>query len=389
MAGVQVGQIIPEHVFYRLTATDLSGREWTSTHLYPIINTVQGGSLCTGELREIVQENSLQVPIKHEHLYLEIHDKIEIPCNTWSATMKTVAGQELNSSSLNVLRFDASGYEITIQKESDALQIRTLAKGARLEEYFEVRIIEALQFVVARPVFWSVMQKWTSEGWKICIRPSRPNELQPRIGTPLSNTPDSAESFCRMFENYLQYILTGNTGEKMHPISAQMHAICRASTGSIEAQALTLSVAIESILKYVHDSKYELSQEKRNWIEKAKSYFASWEGPNDLSERITGLLSMLHTSSASIRLRELVELKVIADSQEQAWRKIRHKFAHGEALGSLSRQEFLDLTNTELVLFYQLVFYAIGYRGKYTDYSLPGWPTKEYSAPTRNVSGSD
>jgi hypothetical protein len=31
------------------------------------------------------------------------------------------------------------------------------------------------------------------------------------------------------------------------------------------------------------------------------------------------------------------------------------------------------------VLFYRLVFHAIGYRGPYTDYSSLEWPTRQYT----------
>lgn len=389
MPDIQPGQIMPEHVFFQLSAKDFNGREWTSNRVFPSKHTVQGGTLCTGELVEITHKANRQAPTKHNHIYLEVYDDIEIPANTRSTVTKTIAGQELSSSSLNVLRFDTDNYELILQKEANSLQITTFAKGMQLEDYFEMRLAEALQFVVARPIFWSVMQKRTSKSWEIRIRGSRSTELRSRIEPPLSISPDATESFRRMFESYLKYVLIADLGEKLHPISAQMRAICHASAGAIEAEALTLCVAIESILKHVHTSRYELSPEDKDWIEKAKDYFASWEGPRNLGKRITGLFSMLYAPSAKTRLRELVEMQAITDQQKQGWDRLRHKLAHGETLGSASLQEFLDLTNTVLVLFYHLVFYAIGYRGKYTDYSLPGWPTKDYSAPVGATSTAD
>ncbi len=385
---IPIGQIMPDHVFFRLSATDLNGREWISNYISPNKHTFQNGSLCTGELTEIIHEIAPPTPIKSDHLYLEIYDDIDIPCNTRSRTTKTVAGQESSSGSLNVLKFDAGGYEFSFQKEEGSLQIRSLAKDVEFNDHFEIRISEALQFVVARPIFWSAMEQRTSRSWKICIRSSRSSDLLSRIRPPLPVSHDNTQEFCRMFENYFLYVLAAHTGENLHPLSAQMRAICHASMGAVEAEALTLSVAIESILKYVHASKYEISQEEKDWIEKAKIYFASWGGSDSLRERIYGLFSMLYTPSASMRLGELVDLQAITKQQKQAWGNLRHKLAHGASLGSASLQEFLDLSRTVLVLFYHLIFYAIDYRGKYTDYSLPGWPTREYSSPMRNVSSS-
>ena len=95
---------------------------------------------------------------------------------------------------------------------------------------------------------------------------------------------------------------------KLHPVSAQMRSICLASIGTIETKSLILSVAVESILKYIHETKYQLSPEEEEWVEKAREYFSSWGGPENLSNRITGLFSVLPNPSASIRLKEMVEL---------------------------------------------------------------------------------
>ena len=39
----------------------------------------------------------------------------------------------------------------------------------------------------------------------------------------------------------------------------------------------------------------------------------------------------------------------------------------------------MNLYHIVLVLFYNIIFYAIGYDGDFTDYSMPGWPIRHYS----------
>ena len=73
-------------------------------------------------------------------------------------------------------------------------------------------------------------------------------------------------------------------------------------------------------------------------------------------------------------------IEAITQEQRGAWSRLRNKLAHGEGLGSASLQEFLELSNMVLILFYHLVFFATGYQGKYTDYSTIGWPVKDYKA---------
>ena len=252
-------------------------------------------------------------------------------------------------------------------------------------EHIETRIIESLQFVLARPLLWSIMIKGTGGSTISCIREIGSNNLRYKVQPPISLT-DNTEWFCKLFELYLKYVLQ-HTEDKLHPISAQMRSICRASVGNVETQSLILSVAVESILKRVHETTFQLSPEEKEWINKAQEYFCSWGGPENLSKRILSLFTMLPNPSASMRLNELVELRAINNEHRQAWSTLRNKLAHGGALGSTSLQEFLELSNTVLVLFYHLVFFAIGYEGKYTDYSTIGWPQKDYkiTSPPENA----
>jgi len=380
--NVEAGRIIPDEEYYRLSATDTAGREWICEQVLPSTNTSHGGTICNGELAEITNATEPPVPVTKEHLFLDVFEDLSIPFNTRTVISKTVAGRELTSTSLNTLKFETDCFDLLLEKETGSLQIAVGAKNTQFVDHFEMRVMEALQFALARPVYWSVMIKQTARMWEIRIRPSRSERAQSRIGPPVAVEPDTTESFCKLFDSYLKYVLARQSDDKLHPISAQMRAICHASMGAIEAEALVVSIAIETILEHVHASKYVLSPEDKEWVERAKRHFETWGGPDVLSNRIVGLFSMLNTPSASMRLSELIELEVITREQKHAWGRLRHKLAHGETIGTIPLQDFIDLTNTVLVLFYHLVFYAIGYRGKYTDYSSPSWPTKVYEVPS-------
>ncbi len=60
-----------------------------------------------------------------------------------------------------------------------------------------------------------------------------------------------------------------------------------------------------------------------------------------------------------------------------------NQFKRRELEQSLPLQEFLELSNKVLILFYHLIFFAIGYQGKYTDYSTIGWPVKDYKVTSQ------
>lgn len=319
-----------------------------------------------------------EVDTKNQFLYLEIFDsQVKLPFNTPTVINKNVAGNKTNSMSLNILSFSVGEIEFFMQGEPESVLVKATSTTQNIPEYFELRVIEVLQFLLARPLRWSIMIKQTNGSISSYIREIQSENLKYNVEPPISLALDNTYEFCKIFGCYLEHIVNYQE-KKPHPISAQMRSICQASIGTIETKSLILSVAVESILKHVHKSNFQLSSEEKKWIKNAQEYFNSWDGPVTLSRRIAGFLTKLSNPSASVQLKELVELGAITQEQYKAWSSLRNKLAHGGGLGSASLQEFFELSNTVLVLFYHLVFFAIGYQGNYIDYSTIGWPTKAY-----------
>ena len=76
-----------------------------------------------------------------------------------------------------------------------------------------------------------------------------------------------------------------------------------------------------------------------------------------------------------------------AGEQRKDWDQLRNKYAHGGHLREEYLQQALDIKDSVLVLFYHLIFFAIGYRGKFADYSKTDWPIQEYSPAPPALSG--
>ncbi|BAZ68716.1 hypothetical protein NIES4106_34820 [Fischerella sp. NIES-4106] len=82
---------------------------------------------------------------------------------------------------------------------------------------------------------------------------------------------------------------------------------------------------------------------------------------------------------AKDRLRNLIDKGLLDKKLVDAWNKVRNKTAHGYVLEPEKFVENQKLSNQVTVLFNHLVFLAIGYLGKYTDYSEDGWIKKDYN----------
>jgi hypothetical protein len=77
-------------------------------------------------------------------------------------------------------------------------------------------------------------------------------------------------------------------------------------------------------------------------------------------------------------LRNLVRKTVITKQQYEAWQKLRNRSTHEYQLLRGNPNLLRELLPIVQVLFYRMVFHAIGYRGPYTDYSSPDWPIRQY-----------
>ncbi len=377
----QTGQVIPEERLYSLRARDILGREWTSNRILIDKHSSPDGTLCTGSLDQITFTTVPPVPIKRDHLALDLVGDFNIPANVSTQTTTTEGDRTTIAASLRTLEFQAGSFDFRLTKEEGILQIGVSAELGEIEEHFSLRLAETLQFIFARSVQWVLLRRHLPTSWDECVRTTRSKESRNKLDAPVPLT--SEEAFCTLFANYLRFILSEGSVERLHPLSAQMRAICNASSGSIEAKALTICVAVEGILDLVPMSNESLSPEEMDWFSRAQSCFKTWGGPDRLTKRINGSLARLSKPSTPMRLQKLAEAGIITQSHIDAWQRLRHKLAHGTTSTSEPIQRLIDLTNTVLGLFYLLVFHIIGYTGSYIDYSTKGWPTRHFTVATK------
>jgi hypothetical protein len=380
VGGPSAGQLVPDADQYRLSATDMNGRDWKSDHIIPYTHTSGGGTICTGTLREISLDTEWTAS-GAASLHLEACGGIEFPANTVTTVTKTIGDQPRESCFLDVLKYESASHSYTFRKEEDYLVLDVIPSGGKMESALDIRVSETLQFVLSQPIQWSLVQTEVEGKLGIRIRTPRRYGVRPRLKPPIAVAIESVQEFCAILDKYMAYVLAETSGQWMHPISVQVLSVCNASMSTIEAEATALCIAVESILNLVHESDYRLSPGEREWIDSAVASLDSCGCPDTLKQRVEGVMRNLNDVSAAMRLGELADLGVITHDQIGAWKRVRNRLLHGKSFASLPLQTFLDLMYTVRVLVHHLVFHAIGYRGKYTDYASPGWPTREYPPP--------
>jgi hypothetical protein len=373
--SVDAGQLVPGHHYYSLEATDQHGRLWASNR-FQIDRHIGNGLVIFGSPLSIsYREQAMQTGCG---LDLRVRGEFDIPANNFTNETIAIGGEHVASESrLNAAKFEALGYGFLIKRESGWLSIRAETKAGDLPEHMETRVIEALQFVLGRSLWWSVMSKVAGGDEVTCLRAER-GRPGPRLPPPFGfqASPDVSPGW-RLFEKYLAHIWNCR-GDKFHSTSAWLHMARDAKTGSVFSSGLALGVAIEGVLKNEFSEVGEHSPDPHENIRAAREHVNRWDGDARLKSRILGSIDGMLEVRAKDRLRVLKVQGIVTEKQIDAWSRLRNSAAHARPPEDGELQKWIDLESTGLVMLYHLIFAAIGYMGEYTDYATRNWPVAHY-----------
>ena len=377
VGSYRIGEIVPDSAFFSLRAVDIHGQSWSGTRILPRFSSGEAGTVMSADLQDLSTEAELQYTASRARMLLGFDQCVDFPCNATTEVETTVAGEPYGTSaSLNVARFSACGYEFTLQNEENWLVLELLSTGDVLPNSLDIRVSEALQFVLAQRLIWSFCEVYEGNKRLTVLRPSGRLETDQAPRPPIAlQRIDTTGSTWALFDKYLQHIIDYDKQDKLHPLSALVRSVISATFSALESQALAISVAVEGVLRLEFQRFGLPGNQIEKEIETATKLIQ--DHPNltgAFKTRVCGFLANMRRSRAKDRLRELVQKGLIEQELVRAWEETRHPAAHAEFISSSSSlgrtSRLLSLCLKVNQLFNNLVFLAIGYTGKYTDYSL-------------------
>lgn len=381
---LQAGDLVPHSQMYRLRATDLEGREWCCQFVSPDeTGTRNGRSLLVGAIWEL--EHSLErggVPADYLELY--VLGDVKVPTNAYTETKTKAPDGESTSSLLDCAVFEGTHCRFDFRQAGGLLKIGVT--GNQLPEHADLRVVEAMQFMLASPMRWSLLHREGRKGQTIRIRLRPPEATGVRMRQPIQflGSRDLTGNMWPLFERYYEFA-SAEPSENWHPVSVHLYNACQASAASIDTQRLALGVAVEGIAAVAFpQATTALPEEALKSVTdhlRAWTGLPDWEQRDSFLERLNGLFGLLRKTSARDRLRWLAVRGVVTNDDIKAWTKLRNSAAHPERPDAGVTQEALALIEHVTTVMYKLVFAAIGYKGAYTDYSIRGWPTCQFAAP--------
>jgi hypothetical protein len=371
------GRLIKDDEYYKTEIKDFTGNTWKTDPV--LLQFIAGHDfnsyIVEAHCRKLSTQVTAPMTPKADSISIFYRGNITIPSNTATKT-ETKIGERFakKESNLNVAVFDAAEMEFEVVSESDGLYLDAISKGLDPTFSTALRISEALQFVLARKLNWSCIKIWQKNTQTTFVSAAQINQKKTRILPPLAFSKlDKGGSVWALFDKYLIHTLK-HTEKTWHPIFRRIQAVIASGEASIEAEGLTLSVAIEGLLndsfRQVGIPDYEFKEK----VHDAYGIICRSDIDERIKRRMTGFVNNMVYARGKDRLNALQNDGLIEKKLIENWESLRNPSTHGDAPDLRELQEYIDKCDSTLVLFYQLIFLVIGYIGYYTNYTREGYP---------------
>lgn len=374
------GRVIGDEFYYNLIAHDMSGNIWHAEKFIPHKNSSPNGSMIVGSIPGLHCSEDLSQRFTKHVLHMHFNEAIMVPLNTVVEERQTI-GEETRKwkKGIGLARFEAGNLNFEIETSDTFTSLTATTDAFALTDIKINRIFEAFYFVTGCAESWSVLKIIRNGNIETRIRAVNKNKKKSRTPPPIIyHKIQDNNSVWKLFDCYLQFVFT-NDADYYHPISTLVHSVIESGKSSLDVETLTLSVTIESLLKSELCHLYSIDDNlNRNIFCVSQLVRESGALDADFRRRMLGSISAMKDARAKDILLILKQLNLIDEVLVKTYGKLRNKTAHGVRDSGADIQNYFNQTSTVLVLFFQLVFLIIRYKGEYTDYGTYGYPTKVF-----------
>ena len=382
--GTQMGVLLTKDGSYSLKATDLQGRVWSteSIVLLDISGPVNGdGYIVSVSSPELLSSSDDPYQLSKPDLKMLAFGEVAFP-TTSTTIRKTVIDkrERIESYSHDLARIKSCNLTIELRQDGKRVRLEATTSNETTSFHPQIsnRLSESLQFILGVRIPWSYIA--VNEGGTLVERITCVNEESWHESyTPLQfRIVDQTNCIWKLFDQYHEFV-SQEKDHYQHPLSSQVWAVLNSDKANIEVKALVLTVAVETILDKFYGDVVTIDPATISAVDDLQKHIKGWGGDTVILKRVIGLITMIKTVRAGDQLKALVAKGIVTQSGHDAWKMLRNKAAHGDwKFVTENLQGTIDLLNQVRVLFYQLIFGLIGYKGMQTDYGTHGWPMIDY-----------
>lgn len=369
------GALIPETAYFDLIAKAIDGRTWSSEWVRPSITWSSGKAVVEGRLRGIMTEADNVAGRSSCKLYF--FDDVEL----WWEGFSTRSGPGFEEHSRDHTKIEVLGMEMEFRKRDGHLTVTIV--GDEIIPDVEMRVTEALRFILAREVICRISLRGEPDGSRVEFRAANQGDVvRSSLPTPIARDHDGwHDSSWTLFKTYLEYVHRHARPGTWHLVSYHLHN-AREAAVAVDLWTMGACVAVEGLSHLLEAPVDAATEAKLNGMRAALTGIAEANAEwKPFAERVRQSLNLLFTKSVKDRLYPLVDRGLINRAHVQGWGRLRNKHVHPKAadVAQVSRQDsqaMMDGAFAMTVLMYTVVFAVIGYEGKFTDYSTFGFPTR-------------
>jgi hypothetical protein len=386
--ALKAGEVVPRTEYFTLEATSMKGANWRCDVVSPQLNQgVIGGPVATGTLYELTEEtNDPNAKGDSAYLSLRFGREFDFPGNAKRITKSSLNDVERGfSGDWTSASFRVAGLEFEFHKDHGGVFVSAESTAPKLPAHLDLRICESLEFTFFQHERWVIRVVTEGNRYKTTLRPfqkpSKRSHFHPlRFG---SSSPFDCPVWI-LFGAYLQFVLK-NDKPKWHALSENIHLAVMADAGSLESRLIGLSVALEGVVKtgyptVAHPDALHLAQ-----IETASKLIEESSLDDSFKKRVAGVFGAMESPRAKDKLLAFVDAGIIRPELVRAWSGMRNSAVHASGLDPAEIESVYKEYQTALTLLNELVMLLIDYRGPYTDYSVAGWPQREWTGSLENT----
>lgn len=372
-----VGQIIPDEDYFTLAARQYTQRQWSSERVLPGCRGGLREGLACGPLCELVRSEDRFANGTSDFVSVRFREKFDFPCNQGTETVIRVGGRDHRATStLNAAFVEDRELKFEVFYESEHTSVTLHLPSGQLTASMSNRIQEALQFILGRQLAMMVIE--TRCGDEHVTRLASPFGGRGKMSPPLQwQAVDEGGHVWRLFINYFRHV-HANTGPGWHPISRHIGSALESAGASLSAHVLDLAIAVEGVAGECFAHLAPVSADFSRELDAIAAEIQQIEISDRTRRRVVGSIDAMRRPRNSDIVRAFIDEYNLSPGLYDSWSRLRNPAAHGRGTGGLEIETVLQLKSEGLSLLYSLVFAAVNYSGRRTDYSLAGWPLRPW-----------
>jgi len=389
--SLKAGEIVPRTEYFTLEATALNGADWRCEVVLPEFSQgVLGGPVANGSLFEIYKI-TLDPYDKGDSssLSLRFGRDFDFPGNAAKTTKTFLNNVERGfSGDWTSAMFDAAGLKFELHKDHGSVFLSAEWNNPSLPRHLDLRICEALEFTFFQHERWVIRVASEDKQHVTTLRPFQkplPKSTLPPLRFNGSTPGD--RSVWTLFMKYLEFVLKHDQ-PKWHAVSENIHLAVIGNSASMESRLLGLSVALEGVATVGFPSIASADNRLDEQINAGLKLISESALDESFKSRLAGALGAMKIPRAKDKLRAFVGAGLIRRELMDAWSGMRNSAVHASGLDPAEIKTVHRNYQSALTLLNELVMLLIDYRGVYTDYSVPGWPQREWKGMFGSVEGA-